>query len=130
MGLRHLIVVDGELMVKGIITRSDMTEHTLEHYWKEEVSAVVCLFCIASFHDDSLILQGETMIKEMTVDTLPPAIGYEPKADERMYRRRSASVQSNNTVETVESEIDVEILLNDLEVSDSPNISIRKRIAP
>jgi CBS-domain-containing membrane protein len=37
MGLRHLVVVDGELQVKGIITRSDMNEHQLEHFWKEEV---------------------------------------------------------------------------------------------
>lgn len=37
VGLRHLIVVDGELVVKGIITRSDLDEHRLEHYWHEEV---------------------------------------------------------------------------------------------
>lgn len=109
MGLRHLVVVDGDLQVAGIITRTDLNEHVLEHLWKEE---------------------GESMIKEMAVDTLPPAIGYEPKSEERMYRRRSASVQSNNTVETVESDIDIEILMNDLEVSDSPNLIIRKRLAP
>ena len=37
MGLRHIVVVDGELCVKGIITRSNMNEHSLEHYWHEEV---------------------------------------------------------------------------------------------
>jgi hypothetical protein len=37
MGLRHVVVVDGELLVKGMITRSDMNEHQLEHYWHEEV---------------------------------------------------------------------------------------------
>lgn len=109
MGLRHLVVVDGDLQVAGIVTRTDLNEHVLEHMWKEE---------------------GETMIKEMAVDTLPPAVGYEPKVEERMYRRRSASVQSNNTVETVESDVDIEILMNDLEISDSPNIIIRKRLAP
>ena len=36
MGLRHLVVVDGELSAVGIITRADMNEHTLHHYWEEE----------------------------------------------------------------------------------------------
>jgi len=40
MGVRHLIVVDGELKVVGVITRSDMNEHHLQHYWQEEVSIV------------------------------------------------------------------------------------------
>jgi hypothetical protein len=108
MGLRHLVIVDGDLHVTGMITRTDLNEHALEHMWKEE---------------------GENMIKELSVDTVPPPIGYEPKTEERMYRRRSASLQSNNTVETVESDVDIEILMNDLEISDSPNIIIRKRLA-
>jgi hypothetical protein len=37
MGLRHIVVVDGDLFVKGIITRSDMNEHRLEHFWHAEV---------------------------------------------------------------------------------------------
>jgi hypothetical protein len=107
MGLRHIIVVDGELMVIGIITRSDMNEHTLHHFWSEE---------------------GESMQKEIVIDTLPPAVAYEPKLEARAYRGRSASVQSNNTVDTVESEIDIEILLQDRDVSDSPIFIIRKRL--
>ncbi len=106
MGLRHIVVVDGDLMVKGMITRADMNEHRLAHYWEEE---------------------GEQMQKEMSVDTLPPAIAYEPR--EAVHRRRSASLHSNNTIDTIESDVDVEIILNDLEVSDSPSISIRKKIA-
>eukprot|EP00599_Poterioochromonas_sp_BG-1_P012444 CAMPEP_0173159256 /NCGR_PEP_ID=MMETSP1105-20130129/16980_1 /TAXON_ID=2985 /ORGANISM="Ochromonas sp., Strain BG-1" /LENGTH=866 /DNA_ID=CAMNT_0014077613 /DNA_START=186 /DNA_END=2786 /DNA_ORIENTATION=- len=106
MGLRHLIVVDGDLQVKGIITRYDMDEHRLKHFWEE---------------------QGEQMQKEMTVDTLPPAVAYEIRTDTNV-RRRSASVQSNTTADTVDSEIDIEILQNDLQVSDSPSINIRKRI--
>lgn len=103
-------MVDGELQVKGIITRADMNEHRLAHYWEE---------------------YGQQMQNEMSVDTLPPAIGYEPRLDPAtIHRRRSASVQSNTTADTAESDIDVEILMNDLETSDSPNISIRKRIAP
>ncbi len=103
------MVVDGELAVKGMITRSDMNEHRLEHYWHEE---------------------GEKMQKEMNIDALPVAIAYESKIDPSMaHRRRSASVQSNNTVDTVESDVDPEILMNDLEVSDSPAISLRKKIS-
>ena len=38
MGMRHVVVVNGELEVVGIITRSEMNEHHLAHFWKEEVS--------------------------------------------------------------------------------------------
>jgi hypothetical protein len=106
MGLRHIVVVDGDLFVKGIITRFDMNEHRLAHYWEAE---------------------GEQMQKEMSIDTLPPPVAYEVKEPVQHVRRRSASVQSNTTVDTIDSEIDMEILLNDLEVSDSPNINIRKK---
>lgn len=37
MGLRHIVIVDGELQVVGIVTRTDMNEHRLAHYWAEEV---------------------------------------------------------------------------------------------
>ena len=37
MGMRHTVVVDGELLVVGIITRADMNEHHLAHFWKEQV---------------------------------------------------------------------------------------------
>lgn len=37
MGMRHLVVVDGELRVVGMITRSEMNEHHLAHYWQQEV---------------------------------------------------------------------------------------------
>jgi hypothetical protein len=68
------------------------------------------------------------MQKEMTVDTLPPAVAYEVRSEMMgNVRRRSASVQSNNTIDTNDSEIDMEIIRNDLEPSDSPNISIRKK---
>lgn len=92
-----------------MITRSDMNEHRLEHYWHEE---------------------GEKMQKELNIDALSVAIAYEPKADPlTMFRRRSASMQSNTTVDTTESDVDPEIIMNDLEVSDSPANSLRKKLS-
>eukprot|EP01034_Spumella_vulgaris_P021794 gene21794-27863_t len=116
MGLRHIVVVDGELMVVGIVTRADMNEHRLKHYWEEE---------------------GEQMQKEMNVDSLPPAVAFDVKASAHdqssmgghFPRRRSQSVQSSGTVDTNDADIDVEILRDDLEVSDSPVLSLRKKVA-
>eukprot|EP00601_Ochromonadales_sp_CCMP2298_P023979 CAMPEP_0173277300 /NCGR_PEP_ID=MMETSP1143-20121109/4001_1 /TAXON_ID=483371 /ORGANISM="non described non described, Strain CCMP2298" /LENGTH=834 /DNA_ID=CAMNT_0014214371 /DNA_START=134 /DNA_END=2635 /DNA_ORIENTATION=+ len=36
MGLRHLVVLDGDHRVAGIVTRKDITEHRLEHHWFHE----------------------------------------------------------------------------------------------
>ena len=35
--MRHLAVVDGELKVVGMITRNNLNEHHLKHYWENEV---------------------------------------------------------------------------------------------
>jgi len=109
MGLRHMVIVDGELQVVGMVTRADMNEHRLAHFWAEE---------------------GEQIQKDMSVDTLPVAVAYETMKDKvhAGFRGRSASVQSRDTTDTVESEVDIEILMNDLEVSDSPVLMLRKKI--
>ena len=41
MGARHLVVVDGELAAVGVITRADMNEHRLAHFWHEEVRNLI-----------------------------------------------------------------------------------------
>ncbi len=43
MGLRHLVVVDNDHKVVGIVTRKDIAEHRLEHHWFQEVRYLSCL---------------------------------------------------------------------------------------
>ena len=118
MGYRHMVVVDGEFTVVGMITRSDMNEHTLKHYWEEA---------------------GEQMQNDMKVDTLPPAIVYEIKAPRPEavmalggggpMRSRSGSVQSDHSNETADEEVDPEIFDAYQDVSDSPSQTLRKKLS-
>jgi chloride channel 7 len=105
MGLRHICIVDGEMSVVGIITRSDMNEHRLKHYWEEE---------------------GENLQKAINLDSLPPAIVYEKEES----RSRSGTMQSTYSVDSTASDVDPEILNITVheEVSDSPTISLRKKL--
>ena len=49
MGARHLVVVDGELAAVGVITRADMNEHRLAHFWHEEVHIVILMYLSLNF---------------------------------------------------------------------------------
>jgi hypothetical protein len=112
MGLRHVIIVDGELFVKGIITRADLDQYRLEQFWQNE---------------------GEHMEKEMNDEELPPPVAYRTRMTAAggpaifLGRRRASSVQSIASVDTVKAVFDMEIARNVLEPSDSSNTDIRKR---
>jgi hypothetical protein len=84
-------------------------------------------FVVPSF-DVSSDIQGDQMQKDMSIDTMPVAVAYEVKA--AMDRRRSASVQSNRSADSFDLDMDMEIVVNDLEVPDSPPVSLRKKLIP
>jgi hypothetical protein len=123
MGLRHLIVVDGDLAVVGIIARADLNEHTLHHYWEEE---------------------GEQLQKDMSIDTLPVAIGYENVSgpSEVRFRMRSHTIESDNITQDSDPDVlggapgggaggagekDPE-LVKPVDGSDSPSLQLRKKL--
>jgi len=131
MGYRHMVVVDGELTVVGMITRTDMNEHSLHHFWEES---------------------SEQLQNDMKVDTLPPAIVYEIRSPPRLtdglgagagggaggggggglmggMRSRSGSVQSDRSG-NAEEELDDEIVEAYRDVSDSPKSTLRKTLVP
>ena len=69
------------------------------------------------------------MQKDMNIESLPVAIGYETKSAASEYRPRNGSVQSDcYTVETNDSgrEEDPEIP-KEVEGSDSPSLTLRKK---
>ena len=125
LGYRHMVVVDGELVVVGMITRSDMNEHSLKHYWEEA---------------------GEQMQNDMRVDNLPPAIVYEIRPAKPSgglgelgglgglgaggARSRSGSMQSDRSHQTDDADADPEIHEAYQDVSDSPKVTLRKSLAP
>jgi hypothetical protein len=70
------------------------------------------------------------MQKELNIDSLPPAIVYEPKGSSGDYRPRSGSIQSNTTAEEAEPmDPDIARALQELEMADSPTISLRKKLS-
>ena len=72
------------------------------------------------------------MQKDMNIDTLPPAVVYEPKSQGEHYRARSESMQSSLTGDAPDlaEAMDPEISkgLRNIDRSDSPVLVIRQKI--
>ena len=51
LGLRHLVVVNSDHCVTGVITRKDLIESRLEQIWHQEVCVRVCCVVYISILD-------------------------------------------------------------------------------
>lgn len=46
MGLRHMVVIDGDHVVVGIVTRRDITDKKLRSIWEQEVRPIVIVIIV------------------------------------------------------------------------------------
>jgi hypothetical protein len=135
MGLRHLPVVDGDLNVKGMITRADLNEHKLHEYWHHQVIAYLYLYLHSSIADTLYgIIQGSAIMKSINIENRSQSIVHESKGSTRrrgysvavdFNRPRSMSTESVYTAE-LEAVPDQEILRNIR--PQSPSLSLPKII--
>lgn len=107
LGMRHLVVIDScDSTVKGILTRHELNQTYLRKVWANE-----------KLSDNN----------DLIIEQLPPAIGYENPTSTSSDRHRSQSHYSTSSIETIDSDVDIELVINNLVVTDSPKLPLRKK---
>lgn len=115
MGLRHLVVVDGDHKVTGMITRHDITEHKLEHHWFAEGDNLQKFINVGPM--ESFASENVSLLKSLPNEIESYNRPFEDSPQK--HSKVSSSNLSNSPPQTFNSEINS----NEFNASQAPEIT-------